>query len=110
MEHFYNLSTRRKTQLVREQYIDIILASQCTSCQKTLNQYFIWRRDVTRKQQQELCDASIFKLPSISHKQLDNVDSHLAKMEEIVGNNLNYEKSMCQELDQLVNKNRSNNK
>lgn len=103
VEHLYNLSSKRSQQLVREQYIDEMLIDHCEPCQKTLNQYFAQRRDVTRMQQQELCDTSIFKLPNVSHKQLDNVDNHLSKMEEIVGNNLNYKEEMCKELQVLVN-------
>ncbi len=42
MDHIYDLSSRRKTQLIREQYIDMMLMAHCKPCQETLNQYFAW--------------------------------------------------------------------
>lgn len=106
MDHTYHLSSRRKTQLSREQYIDEMLIAHCDPCQKTLNQYLLWRRNVAREQQHELCNISFFKLLNKSSQQLNDIDSHLAQMEKIIGNNLNYKEDMCEELKELMNNNK----
>ena len=82
----------RERQLQKEKKIDENL-KKC-DCDKIVKEYLLEYRELNRSMSDELYRTHLFEIPSIISKQLEIVDDHLRKIEDI--------DNPCKELPDII--------